>query len=253
MISLPPLLAIANLNISHAQRNADLQHSLHVSAMPIMVIKGFDDAADPVGLSVNNAILLPPEGDCFMVEPASQSFQAQQDYLDKIENQMASLGISTLTAQKAGAETAESKRLSRTDSDSMLSIVSQDLESALQNAFEMAGAYVGKEAPLVQLDVDFDLQVLDGQQVTNYMQLFMNNIITHETLLNALKKGEVLTDIDIHEEVELVQQASLDSMLMNQVPGEAAAPTDEEGRVQNDEDIRGAVVDRMAWNDRFKR
>ena len=25
-------------------------------------------------LSVNNAILLPPEGDCFMVEPASQSF-----------------------------------------------------------------------------------------------------------------------------------------------------------------------------------
>lgn len=245
MISLPPLLAIANLNISHAQRNADLQHSLHVSAMPIMVIKGFDDAADPVGLSVNNAILLPPEGDCFMVEPASQSFQAQQDYLDKLENQMAALSISTLIEQKAGAETAESKRLSRTDSDSMLSIVSQDLESALQNAFEMAGAYVGKEAPLVQLDVDFDLQVLDGQQVTNYMQLFMNNIITHETLLNALKKGEVLTDIDIDEEVELVQQASLDSMLMNQVPGEAAAPTDEDGRPQNDEDIRGAVVDRM--------
>ena len=169
-----------------------LQHSLHVSAMPIMVIKGFDDAADPVGLSVNNAILLPPEGDCFMVEPASQSFQAQQDYLDKLEEQMAALGISTLTAQKAGAETAESKRLSRTDSDSMLSIVSQDLESALQNAFEMAGAYVGKEAPLVQLDVDFDLQVLDGQQVTNYMQLFMNNVITHETLLNALKKEKCL-------------------------------------------------------------
>lgn len=245
MISLPPLLAIANLNISHAQRNADLQHSLHVSAMPVMVIKGFDDAADPVGLSVNNAILLPPEGDCFMVEPASQSFQAQQDYLDKLEGQMASLGISTLTAQKAGAETAESKRLSRTDSDSMLSIVSQDLGSALQNAFEMAGAYVGKEAPLVQLDLDFDLQVLDGQQVTNYMQLFMNNVITHETLLNALKKGEVLTDIDINEEVELVQQASLDSILMRQVPGEAAAPTDEEGRAQNDEDIRGAAVERM--------
>ena len=245
MISLPPLLAIANLNISHAQRNADLQHSLHVSAMPIMVIKGFDDAADPVGLSVNNAILLPPEGDCFMVEPASQSFQAQQDYLDKLEDQMAALGISTLTAQKAGAETAESKRLSRTDSDSMLSIVSQDLESALQNAFEMAGAYVGKEAPLVQLDVDFDLQVLDGQQVTNYMQLFMNNVITHETLLNALKKGEVLTDIDIDEEVELVQQASLDSMLMQAVPGEAAPPTDEEGRPRNDEGVRGAVVDRM--------
>ena len=84
-----------------------------------------------------------------MVEPASQSFEAQQAYLTQLEEQMASLGISTLFAQKQGAETAESKRLSRTDSDSLLSIVSKDIESMLQNAFEMAAAYVGKEAPLV--------------------------------------------------------------------------------------------------------
>ena len=38
-VSTPPLLSIANLNISHAQRNADLSHALHVAAMPIMVIK----------------------------------------------------------------------------------------------------------------------------------------------------------------------------------------------------------------------
>ena len=106
-VSTPPLLSIANLNISHAQRNADLQHSLHVAAMPIMVLKGFDDIEDPVGLSVNNAILLPPEGDAMMVEPAASSFDAQQAYLDKLEEQMASLGISTLFAQKQGAETAE--------------------------------------------------------------------------------------------------------------------------------------------------
>ena len=61
-----------------------------------------------------------------------------------------------------GAETAESKKLSRTDSDSLLSIVSRDLQAMLQTAFEMAAQYVGKEAPLVQLDRDFDLQTLDG-------------------------------------------------------------------------------------------
>ena len=120
-VSTPPLLSLANINIQHAQRAADLQHSLHVAAMPILIMKGFDDAPDPAGLSVNNAILLPPEGDAFMVEPASQSFDAQQAYLDKLEEQMASLGISTLFQQKMGAETAESKKLSRTDSDSLLS------------------------------------------------------------------------------------------------------------------------------------
>jgi hypothetical protein len=244
-VSTPPLLSIANLNISHAQRNADLAHGLHVAAMPIMVMKGFDDAPDPVGLSVNNAILLPPEGDAFMVEPASQSFEAQQQYLDKLEEQMASLGISTLFAQKQSAETAESKRLSRTDSDSLLSIVSKDLEGMLQNAFEMAGAYVGKEAPKVVLDKDFDLQQLDGAQVGQYLQLWSNGAITQETLLNALKKGEILPGIDVEEEVELTSQEKLDNMLTEMVPGEAAAPSDAEGREQRDSNIREAAVERM--------
>ena len=244
-VSTPPLLSIANLNISHAQRNADLSHALHVSAMPIMCIKGFDDAPDPAGLSVNNAILLPPEGDCFMVEPASQSFEAQQSYLAWLEEQMASLGISTLFAQKQGAETAESKRLSRTDSDSLLSIVSRDIESMLQNAFEMAAAYVGIEAPLITLDRDFDLQTLDGAQVGQYLQLFNNNTITLETLLGALKKGEILPDIDVEEEVELVQQSQLDSMMMEQIPGQAAPTTDPEGNERRDSEVQSAATERL--------
>jgi hypothetical protein len=180
-----------------------------------------------------------------MVEPASQSFDAQQQYLDKLEEQMASLGISTLFAQKQGAETAESKRLSRTDSDSLLSIVSKDLQSMLQNAFEMAAAYVGKEAPLVTLDRDFDLQTLDGNQVGQYLQLWSNGAITQETLLASLKKGEILPDIDVEEEVELTSQEKLDSMLIEAVPGEAAPPSNAEGQEQRDGNIRNAAVDRM--------
>ena len=244
-VSSPPLLSIANLNISHAQRSADLAHSLHVAAMPIMVMKGFDDAPDPAGLSVNNAILLPPEGDAFMVEPASQSFQAQQDFISQLEEQMNSLGISTLFAQKMGAETAESKKMSRTDSDSLLVVVSRDLESMLQTAFEMAAAYVGKEAPVVRLDRDFDLQTLDGNQVGQYLQLWSNGAITQETLLGALKKGEILPDVDVEEEVELTSQEKLDNMLTEMVPGEAAAPADAEGREQRDSNIREAAVERM--------
>ena len=85
----------------------------------------------------------------------------------------------------------------------------------------MAAAYVGKEAPLITLDKDFDLQQLDGAQVGQYLQLYTNNTITLETLLNALKKGEVLPAIDVDEEVELVQQQQLDSMMMDQIPGQA--------------------------------
>ena len=158
---------------------------------------------------------------------------------------MASLGISTLFAQKQGAETAESKRLSRTDSDSLLTMISKDMESTLQNAMEMAAAYMGIEAPMVKLDRDWDTQVLDGNQVGSYLQLFTNNVITHETLLNALKRGEVLPDIDIQEEAELVDQERLDTMMSEMVPGMAGPTTDSEGNEQRDAQIQAAATERM--------
>ena len=81
LVSKPPLLSVANLNIAHAQRSADLAHALHVAALPIMVMRGFDDTDEPIGLSVNNAILLPIEGGAEYVEPASSAFDAQQSYI----------------------------------------------------------------------------------------------------------------------------------------------------------------------------
>ena len=70
-MSVPPLLAIANLNILHAQRQADLQHALHVAALPVMYLKGYEDNGDEIALSANSAILLPETGDVGYAEPAS--------------------------------------------------------------------------------------------------------------------------------------------------------------------------------------
>ena len=206
LISKPPLLPIAHLNLLHTQRQADLSHSLHVAAQPVLVLKGWTDSQNTIGLSVNKAILLPPDNsDAFYVEPASSAFDAQQSFITQLEEQMSSLGISTLFAQKMGSETASSKRLSRSDSDSLLSIVSKNLEASLQLAFDYAADYLQKESPLVQISRDFDLQQLDGSQTNAYMQMWMNGAISQELLLQMLKEGEVLPTVDIDQEVEKVQ------------------------------------------------
>jgi hypothetical protein len=217
LISKPPLLPIAHLNILHTQRQADLSHSLHVAAQPVLVLKGWDDSQNTIGLSVNKAILIPPDGDAFYVEPASSAFDAQQSFITQLEEQMSSLGISTLFSQKMGSETAASKRLSRTDSDSLLSVVSKNLEASLQLAFDYAANYVGIESPLVQISRDFDLQQLDGNQTSSYMQLWMNGAISQELLLQMLKEGEVLPSVDIDEEIEKVENEK-DQALSSLVP-----------------------------------
>nr|BAR34277.1 phage portal protein [uncultured Mediterranean phage uvMED] len=242
-ISKPPLLSIANLNISHAQANCDLQHALHVSALPILLLKGFDDSDidGTIGLSANSAILLPCDGDGKFVEPASSSFDAQQAYLDRLEAQMRQLGISTLFSQLNSPETAESKQTSRIDSDSLLSIVSKNLEDALQEAFNHAASYLNKEAPKILIDRDFNLQQLDGAAIAQYMALFNNGVITHETLLEILVKGECLSsDFNVELEVELTDQAKLDSM-----DTQAAGGTEPQAEREEASDTRVEVEARL--------
>ena len=101
----------------------------------------------------------------------------------------------------------------------MLSVVAQDLETALQNAMDMAGMYVGIEAPLVHVDRDFNLQTLDSQQVAQYQALYANGVITHETLLLMLKRGECLPDSDVDAEVEAVEAQKLTMLDINAAGG----------------------------------
>ena len=87
--------------------------------------------------------------------------------------------------------------------------MSKDLEKCLQNAIDIAAAYVNMEAPQVQLDRDYDTQTLDAQQITQYQNLWSQGAITHETLLEMLRQGEVLPNIDVEREVELCNQEKL--------------------------------------------
>ena len=103
--------------------------------------------------------------------------------------------------------------MSRIDSDSLLSVVSRNLEDALQLAFDHAAEYIGKEPPKIIIDRDYNLSQLDGSSVGQYMNLYNNNVITQTTLLEILRKGEILgSDFDVELEVELTEQDQLDAM-----------------------------------------
>ena len=234
LMSKPPLLPIANLNILHAQRMADLQHALHVSALPILVLKAFEDSDSEIGLSANSALLMGGEGDAFYVEPASSAFEAQQGFITELENQCRNLGISTLFNQTYVGETAEAKAMDRSDSDSMLSVVAQDLERCLQSAIDMAGAYVGRETPLVSVARDFDLQKLDAAQTGQLMSMWTQGAISHELLLSMLQRGEILPDIDIDAEIELIESSKLMGLDLGAAGGVASEDEDEEANPGND-------------------
>lgn len=213
LFSKPPLLDIAHLNLTHYQRHADLIHALHIAAQPILVLKGWDDTSNPAGLSVNNALVMPPEGDAMYVEPASSAFDAQRGELDALADEIGSLGIATLLRQKNTAESGLSKNLDRVDSNSMLALISKDLEATLQQAVDWAAEFAGVQAPTVAIDRDFDTTPMEGTEMTAINTLFTSGLIDQRTALTLLQKGEVLGDeANIDEILEFAEQEQLATM-----------------------------------------
>jgi hypothetical protein len=212
--SKPPLLDIGHLNLTHYARHADLIHALHIAAQPLLVLKGWDDMNDPVGLSVNNALVLPPEGDALYVEPASSAFDAQRAELEALAEEIGTLGLATLIKQKNTAESGLSKSLDRVDSNSLLAIISKDLEITLQQALDWAAEFAGVQAPIVRLDRDFDVAAMEAQEMTAINTLFTSGLLDQETALMLLKRGELLpADADVEQVLaaaELEQQKTME-------------------------------------------
>ena len=203
LVSQPPLLDIANLNITHYQRQADLIHALHIAAMPTLVLEGWDDTTGSATMGVNYAIAMQPGNKAYYVQADSTSFDAQMAELQSLESQMSTLGVTKLFGQKFVAESAEAKRIDQAQSNSVLSIISQELESALNQAFRFAAAYVGLEPPEITIDRDFDYYRLIGQDVSVLAQLNQMGKISDSMLLEILRRGEILPDnISIEDEVE---------------------------------------------------
>ncbi len=192
MCSRPPLLDIAYLNLAHLQRQADLIHSLHIASQPMLVMEGWDDQTKDMAISVNYAMATQPGNKVYYVEPASSAFEAQSAEVQELQQQMSSLGISTLSQQKHVAESADARRLDRIDTNSMLAMVSMDLESGLQKSYNLAANYLGIEPPEVKISRDFDLQRLIGQDITAMGQLLESEVIDRGEFREMLVQGEIL-------------------------------------------------------------
>jgi len=169
-----------------------------------------------------------PGNKAYYVQADATSFDAQMNELQSLEQQMSTLGVTKLFGQKFVAESAEAKRIDQAQGNSVLSIISQELESALNQAFAFAAQYVGLEPPEISIDRDFDYYRLIGQDVSVLTQLNELGKISDAMLLEILRRGEILPD-NINIEDELA--ASTENALALPEPAENTGDEDMQARV----------------------
>jgi len=228
LTSKPPLVDIASLNITHYQRQADLIHALHIAAMPILVLEGWDDQPEGTSVGVNYGLSTVPGNKVYYVGADSSSFTAQQEEINQLEHQMSSLGVTKLLGQKFVAESADAKRIDQAQANSVLSIISMELESALQQAYNIAAIYTNRTPPKVTLDRDFDFYRLLGQDVAVIGELNANGAITDKTFLQILKSGEILPDtVDLNKELretKVLKEQKRNELLVSEQQSRGVVP-----------------------------
>ena len=232
LYSKPPLEQVAWMNISHFQKSSDLTQSLHIAAMPILVGAGMDDLPNDntyqnsIGLSVNNMVLTGPrsESEVYYVGAPAQCFQEQQQELERLVAEMSELGVAVLTKQNMTSASGVSKQLDRIDSNAVLAVMSKSLQQALQDAVDIAGQYAGVEPPEVTIARDFDVEGMEGGDITAINSLFTSGLLDQKSALEILQHGEVLPDdIDVDEVIMQSDNDELKDLEMQVTRTEAMA------------------------------
>ena len=212
MESRPPLEDIAELNLKSYQVQSDLDNQLHISAVPMLAFFGFPTSAEEVSAGPGEALAFPADGRAEYIEPQGRSFDFQFKRLEQIALQINELGLSAVLGQKLSAETAASKMIDRSQGDSTMMVIAQNVQDMIDNSLKFHAEFMGQQeaAGSCTVNRDFIGARLDPADVNALLQLYTAGTITKDTLLQQLADGEVLgDDFDVQEEIDATATGGL--------------------------------------------
>ena len=205
-----PLYDIAELNLKHYQIQSDLDNILHISSVPLLAVFGYPNA-DEITTGPSEALSLPPESRMEYISPSGDSYDSQFKRLDDIKEQINTLSLAAVLGQKLVGETAEAKRIDRSQNDSTMMVVAQQMQDLIDNCLKFHSEYLNEpNAGSSFVNRDFVSTRLEPQEIQSLLALFTSGTISQETLLNQLSAGEILgDDFDVEDEIETTQNGGL--------------------------------------------
>ena len=124
-------------------------------------------------------------------------------------------GLAAVLGVKSSvAETAEAKRIDRSQGDSTMMVIAQQMQDLIDNCLNFHAQYMQRSRRLAAASstATSSPRSLEPQEIQSLLQLYTAGTITQETLAaTSLSAGEVLGDeFDVEEEIEATQDWRLD-------------------------------------------
>lgn len=195
----PPLDDLAWLNLRHWQSTSEQNTVLHVARVPMFFAKGFEDG------EINNITLGPYKGvsttntdaEITYIEHTGRAIGAGEHDLEKLKKEMHEIGADLLVSRSVSRQTASARSIDRAESLSTLQTMVVSLERALENAFILAGRWIGVDASDVSVSISDEFSVpVEANPVDDLHNIYERGMISEEQLHFELRRRGILSDIE---------------------------------------------------------
>jgi hypothetical protein len=191
-----PMTDLAYLQIEHYQQSSNLKHILLQAAFPMLSGNGISPPIDPatgqpMQLRIGPGLVCfaPPQPGLTssipswtFIEPAGQSIEKLQAQVDKIEEQMAKLGMAPIV-RGGGHITATAEAVNAAKAHAAAEAWASDEKDVLEELFVFTAMWLNIQAePEVYIHTDFGVELRETNENTELMEAHDSRVISRETL-----------------------------------------------------------------------
>ena len=195
---------IVELNNSHYNLASGLMNISHIVSNPIPILYGQPQNLDrELKLGVNSVIMFPTaQNNAYKfewVEVLGNGVKIAEREIDKLEEYIISISFDILRVDKIN--TATEAIIKDNNNKSILSSIADNLESSINKALSILETLTNSKIGNIEINKDIDSTRLNAESIKNLIELRKNNIISTETILDTLIKGEIIDNINIDDEL----------------------------------------------------
>lgn len=212
----PPVLDVADINLSHFRTSADLEHGRHWTALPTPYFTGISSDSEIV-IGSGKAMIMPdPNAKAGFLEFSGSGLKSLETARKEKEDQMAFLGARMLTDKSNGSENAEVTRINHSGEIAVLTDLARALSRGLTKAFKYAALW-DKESEKdisILLNTDYINSAMSSADLQALTSAYQAGAISLDTYLARLQRGEILAEnVSVEDEKSKIEQQQADAAL----------------------------------------
>lgn len=201
----PGHLALAIENVKHYQLVSDNDNVLHLCSVPQFAVIGQDDTTRSKSGQVgpHTGWDLPMGAQIMYAEPEGNGLEAAERRITKSEQRMALLGLSMLHSESRSAETATSKRIDKSESDSQLALHASATNDAMEEVLRLMGKWLDTPLPKrtqgrwVSVETDFENLPLEAPVIQAFAALISKGLPWRPVLEMMAQRGRLPKNTDL--------------------------------------------------------